>query len=244
MTYGPDTAAGARVTELDDFKKHLDVLQSRGYNEIDTARLYVDGKQEAFTRQVGFKERGFEVATKWYPHNAGDHQPAKIRNALETSLKELDTDCVDIFYLHAADRSVPFEETLAEVNNMHQEGKFVRLGISNFTAFELAEVVMFCKANGWVRPTIYQGMYNPITRSLERELIPACRRYGLDVVIYNPIGGGLFSGKYSALDLNNAPTEGRFSDAGGKQHKVCLVSVLGHITSCALLRDCKRGRLL
>lgn len=95
---------------------------------------------------------------------------------------------------------------------MHKEGKFVRLGLSNFTAFEVAEVVMHCKANGWVRPTIYQGMYNPITRYLEKELIPACHRYGLDVVIYNPIGGGLFSGKYSAAALKENPKEGRFSD--------------------------------
>lgn len=129
-----------------------------------------------------------------------------------TSLKELGTDCVDIFYLHAADRSVPFDETLREVNKMHKEGNFVRLGLSNFTAFEVAEVVMICKANGWVRPSIYQGMYNAITRSLERELIPACHRYGIDVVIYNPIASGLFSGKYSAADLTKQPTEGRFSD--------------------------------
>lgn len=68
---------------------------------------------------------------------------------------------------------------------------------------------MTCKYNNWVRPTIYQGMYNAITRSLETELIPACKRYGLDVVIYNPIAGGLFSGKIKTKDV---PTSGRFSD--------------------------------
>ena len=87
--------------------------------------------------------------------------------AWKTSLKELKTDCVDIFYLHAADRSVPFEETLQEVNKMHKEGKFVNLGLSNFTAFEVAEVVIMCKERGWVRPTIYQGVYNAIS-------MPAC----------------------------------------------------------------------
>ena len=88
-------------------------------------------------------------------------------------------------------------------------GKFVKLGLSNFTAFEVAEVVMHCKYNNWVRPTIYQGMYNAITRNIEQELIPACKRYGLDVVIYNPIAGGLFSGKYKTKDI---PEEGRFSE--------------------------------
>jgi aflatoxin B1 aldehyde reductase len=92
-------------------------------------------------------------------------------------------------------------------------GKFVQLGLSNFTAFEVAEIVMHCTYNKWVRPTIYQGMYNAITRSLEHELIPACKRYGLDVVIYNPIAGGLFSGKYKAKDI---PKDGRFSDAVGR----------------------------
>lgn len=89
----------------------------------------------------------------------------------------------------------------------------MRLGVSNYTAFELAEVVMLCKANGWVRPTIYQGMYNAITRGIEPELLPACRRYGLDVVVYNPIAGGLFSGKIKSKDM--VPNEGRFSDTHG-----------------------------
>lgn len=114
------------------------------------------------------------------------------------------------FYL---DRSVPFAETLETVNKLHKQGKFVQLGLSNFTAFEVAEVVMTCKYNGWVRPTIYQGMYNAITRSIEAELIPACRRYGLDIVVYNPIAGGIFSGKYKS---NDVPTEGRYSDSVGK----------------------------
>jgi aflatoxin B1 aldehyde reductase len=72
---------------------------------------------------------------------------------------------------------------------------------------------MLAATNGWVRPTIWQGMYNAITRGIETELIPACRRYGLDVVVYNPIAGGLFSGKYK---LNEIPTEGRFSNRGGE----------------------------
>ncbi|KAK5239589.1 hypothetical protein LTR16_011733, partial [Cryomyces antarcticus] len=129
------------------------------------------------------------------------------------SLAQLQTDCVDIFYLHAADRSVPFAETLRAVDALHRAGKFVQLGLSNFAAFEVAEVVMTCKANGWVRPSIYQGMYNAITRSIEAELIPACRRYGLDIVVYNPIAGGIFSGKYKSADV---PTEGRYSDSVGK----------------------------
>lgn len=69
---------------------------------------------------------------------------------------------------------------------------------------------MHCKYNNWVRPTIYQGMYNAITRSVESEVIPVCRRYGIDVVVYNPIAGGLFSGKYKSKD-EDLQDGGRFS---------------------------------
>lgn len=103
------------------------------------------------------------LATKVYPHEPGIHKAERLTENLEKSLAELQTDTVDIFYLHAADRSVPFAETLEAVDKLHKQGKFVQLGLSNFTAFEVAEVVLTCKANGWVRPTIYQGMYNAIS---------------------------------------------------------------------------------
>lgn len=163
MTFGPDESAGARITSLDEYSKCLDHFQAQGYNEIDTARVYNKGKQEAFTADVHWKERGLTLATKWYPHELGAHKPKVLREQLDKSLSELKTDCVDIFYLHAADRSVPFHETLEEVNQLHKEGKFVQLGLSNFTAFEVAEVVITCKERGWVRPTIYQAMYNAIS---------------------------------------------------------------------------------
>ncbi|OKL63937.1 hypothetical protein UA08_00862 [Talaromyces atroroseus] len=210
MTFGPDTSSGARVTSLDEFNQQLDYLQSQGYNEVDTARIYVGGKQEAFTREARWKERGLKLATKVYPTEDGMHKPEKLRQLFETSLKELGTDQVDIFYLHAPDRSVPFAETLEEVDKLHKEGKFVELGLSNFTAFEVAEIVTLAAERGWVRPTIYQAMYNAITRSIETELVHALRRYGISIVVYNPLAGGLFSGKIKSKDIK--PSEGRFSD--------------------------------
>ena len=120
-----------------------------------------------------------------------------------------------ILYLHRPDRGTPFAETLEAVDKLHKAGKFVRLGVSNFTAFELAEVVMICKYNNWVRPTVYQGMYNCITRNIEAELFTACRRYGLDIVVYNPLAGGLFSGKIKSKDI--VPENGRFSNTSEAQ---------------------------
>jgi aflatoxin B1 aldehyde reductase len=172
MTFGPDLAGGARITSLDEYKQQLDYLQSKGYNEIDTARSYVAGRQEAWTRQAGWKERGLKLATKHYPNQPGEHKPENLRAALETSLKELGTDQVDIYYLHAPDRSVPFAETLEEVNKLHKEGKFVELGLSNFTAFEVAEIAILCAERGWVRPTIFQAMYNAISECFLVSLPP------------------------------------------------------------------------
>ncbi|KAM0250731.1 hypothetical protein ACHAQJ_008486 [Trichoderma viride] len=210
MTFYPDASSGARITDIETFNKTLDVLQARGYNELDTARIYGNGAQEGFTGRTDWKQRGLTLATKvQYPRENGSNTVEKTIASVETSLKELKTDSVDILYLHKPDRGVPFVETLEAVDRLHKAGKFVKLGLSNFTAFEVAEVVLTCKYNGWIRPTIYQAMYNAITRNIEAELVVACRRYGLDIVVYNPLAAGLFSGKIKSKDI--VPTTGRFA---------------------------------
>ncbi|WVF73219.1 hypothetical protein IAT40_008038 [Kwoniella sp. CBS 6097] len=207
MTFGPDESKGARITSLDEYKKHLDYFQSQGYNEIDTARVYVGGKQEGWTADAGYKERGLKIASKWYPSEAGAHKAEKVKEIVNTSLNELRTEKVDIYYLHAADRTTPFHETLKAINDLHKQGKFETFAISNFTAAEVAEVCTICQYEGWVRPTLYQGMYNTLARGAEPELLPVLRRFKLDWVVYNPIAGGLLSGKYKSVD---PPKDGRF----------------------------------
>lgn len=189
MTFGPPgtEGKGARITTLEDYNATLDYLQSRGYNEVDTARMYIHGDQEAWTREARWKDRGLKLATKAYPVTPGDHSPEKLRASLETSLKELGTDTVDIFYLHAPDRSVPFKDTARALNDLFKEGKFVELGLSNFAAWEVAEFWTIANENGWVKPTIYQAMYNAITRNIETDLVPALRKFKIDLVVYNPV---------------------------------------------------------
>jgi aflatoxin B1 aldehyde reductase len=103
MTFGPDETAGARVTDVGEFGKALDLFQSRGYSEVDTARVYVGGKQEAFTREARWKDRGLTLATKVkYPNEPGENTYEKVLQSAEVSLKELGAECVDILYLHAA----------------------------------------------------------------------------------------------------------------------------------------------
>ena len=189
-----------------------------GYNEIDTARIYIDGAQEAFTREAHWSDRGLTLATKCWPTKPGDHAPEPLTASLEKSLSELGSKSVDIFYLHAPDRSVPFAETLETLNSLHKAGKFVQLGLSNFAAWEVAEICTLAQTKGWVKPSIYQAMYNAITRNIEPELVPCCRKFGLDIVVYNPLAGGIFSGKYQSKD--HVPEEGRYSAKSAQQGKM------------------------
>ena len=96
MVQGPEGSPGARMTSLDDFKQALDIFQERGYKELDTARLYIGGQHEGFTRQAGWKERGLSIGTKLWPLPPGSHEPEALTRDFETSLKELGTDSVDV----------------------------------------------------------------------------------------------------------------------------------------------------
>lgn len=181
MTIGPQGAEskGARINSLEEYNACLDFLAKHDYREIDTARVYVDGLQEAFTAKSNYKGNGFCVATKCWPSQAGDHSSQSLRLSLDTSLQELRTEHVDVFYLHAPDRSVPFEQTLKACNDMFKEGKFSTLGLSNYAAWEVAEIVNIARERGLVQPKVYQAMYNVLTREIESELIPCCRKYGI-----------------------------------------------------------------
>ena len=215
MTFGPPGSEnhGARITSLDTFNDCLDYFQSQGYNEMDTARIYVNGQQEAWTSKTKWQERGLKLATKWYPKQPGDNKTEVIKSKLRHSLSELGTDCVDIFYLHAPDRTVPFIETLEACNDLYNEGKFKRLGISNYAAWEVAEIWNIANQRGWVKPSVYQAMYNCLTRAIEDELIPCCRKYAIDLLVYNPLAGGVLSGKYKTAEV---PDEGRFAQVDPK----------------------------
>lgn len=97
------TPPGARITNVPEYGKVLDLFQARGYSEVDTARVYVGGQQEAFTREAGWNSRGLTLATKvQYPAAPGANVADKVVASVETSLKELGTECVDLLYLHAA----------------------------------------------------------------------------------------------------------------------------------------------
>ena len=118
-------------------------------------------------------------------------------------------DPVDLLYLHAPDLKTPIEATLEACQKLFKEGKFRELGLSNYAAWQVADIWHLCKQNGWMVPSVYQGRYSAVTRDVEGELFPAIRNFGLRFYAYNPLAAGLLTGKYH--QFSNVPREGRFA---------------------------------
>ena len=138
--------------------------------ELDTAFIYADGKSEEFIGEMGLRlQDKVHIATKANPR-ISSLDATGVRNQLETSLKRLKLDCIQLFYLHSPDHKISITETLKTVNDLYQEKKFKEFGLSNYAARQVAEICTICKNQGWVQPTVYQGMYNCLTRSVEKEL--------------------------------------------------------------------------
>ncbi|KAH9886974.1 Aldo/keto reductase [Cubamyces lactineus] len=211
MTFGEAGKEGARVHDLKDVEAILDVFQAHGHYEIDTARTYSGGTSEEYLGKINWQKRGLVIDTKLYP-NAGStrwrgassvrisHSPEDLRKFLDIQLKALNTDSIEMWYLHGPDRTTPYEVTMKAVDELYKEGKFKRFGISNYMSWEVAEIVGICKANGYIQPTAYQGIYNAIHRKVEPELFPCLRKFGIAFYEFNPLGGGFFTGRYRSLE--------------------------------------------
>ncbi|KAF3924575.1 hypothetical protein ABW20_dc0105067 [Dactylellina cionopaga] len=204
MTFGKEGEEMARVHDLEDCGKILDEFTSRGYKELDTARIYGGGTSEEYLAKLEWQKRGIIMETKLYPATPSasfnylsySHHKGEVRRGLEDSLKALDTDKIDMFYLHGPDRSVPYEVTLKEVNELYEEGKFIRFGLSNYMSWEVAQICDICEKNSWIKPTVYQGLYNAVHRMVEFELIPCLRKYGIAFYAFNPLAGGFLTDRY------------------------------------------------
>lgn len=182
----------------------------RGYNEIDTAYRYANGEAEEILGRILTPERRGRVylATKANPLDGGGLGPEGIIMQIETSLRRLKADYVDLLYLHAPDRKTRIEITLEACQKLYKQGKFRELGLSNYASWQAADIWHLCRQNGWVNPAVYQGMYNAITRDVERELFPAIRNFGIRFYAYNPLAGGFLTGRYT--QFSEEPQDGRF----------------------------------
>ena len=132
-----------------------------------------------------------------------------IMAAAEASLKRLQTDYIDFYFLHHPDKNTPVEESLQALDDLVRQGKVLYTGVSNFAAWEVTKIQGICQREGWSRIKCIQPMYNLVKRQAEVELLPMALSEKIGVVCYNPIGGGLLSGKYIS---DQAGGSGRFDE--------------------------------
>ncbi|KAF9921270.1 hypothetical protein FBU30_008728 [Linnemannia zychae] len=198
MTFGLEHSTSetsvVRVHGAQNVAPFLDVFHAHGHIEIDTARIYCNGDTETVLSQLPTAH--FKISTKVWPHTPGAHNKENLPKQFQESLAALKANKVDILYLHAPDYSVPYEETLEAINDLYKKGLFERFGLSNYSAWNVAMICEICKQKGYVLPSVYQGMYNPIARSVVKELLPCLKHYNIGFYAYNPISGGMLSGKY------------------------------------------------
>jgi aflatoxin B1 aldehyde reductase len=212
MTFGEQV-------DRDKAQLMLDRFIATGNMEIDTAYAYCDGKTEQLLGELlpAEKRKELYLASKVNPWNDHGLQPAQVKKQLAEILERLGTEHIDLLYLHSPDLDTPVEQTLEACFELHQQGKFKQLGLSNYAAWQVAEVVEICRHNGWMQPVVYQGMYNALTRDVERELFPCLRNYGISFYAYNPLAGGLLTGKYQSID--DMPDSGRFAERNGYEER-------------------------
>ena len=180
-----------------------------GGQELDTAYVYIDGKTEELLGEL--TQRGeldeCQIATKVNPKEGG-LGTSSVNQQFTTSLQRMHMQSIDMLYLHQPDLATPIIETLKAVQELAASGKLKRFGLSNYAAWQVAQIYELCDKNGWIKPTVYQGMYNAITRDVERELLPCLADYAMAFYVYNPLAGGLLTGKHQQLEASPAP--GRF----------------------------------
>jgi aryl-alcohol dehydrogenase-like predicted oxidoreductase len=214
---------GAQV-DLDTARAMLDRCAEAGVTAVDTANVYADGASERIVGElIKGRREAFTIATKVGIPSAdagGDPplSPAAIRKCAEASLRRLGTDYVDLYYLHQPDRRTPVADTLAAVDELVRAGTVLRVGVSNYAAWQLSDLDACAAANGFARPTVSQVLYNMVSRRAEREYTEFAAVHGLSTIAYNPLAGGLLTGKHAARTTPAA--EGRFGASGlGPQYR-------------------------
>jgi aryl-alcohol dehydrogenase-like predicted oxidoreductase len=180
----------------------LDAAREAGVNAIDTADIYALGESERMLGRLIKADRPrWVLATKLAnamsddPNDRGTSRRWMTR-AVEDSLRRLNTDWIDLYYLHRDDESTPMEETVSTMARLLEQGKVHYWGLSNFRAWRVARMVELARQMGVPPPVAVQPPYNAVTRGVEVELLPACAHYGLGAVTYSPMARGVLSGKY------------------------------------------------
>ncbi len=181
----------------------VDQCLEAGINFFDTANMYNLGRaEEVLGQALGARRSQVVLASKVRyrmgeaPDDAGLGRAA-IGKALEATLKRLGTDYLDLYYLHWPDYDTAIEETLEAMDEAVRGGKVRYPAISNYAAWQVAEIFCIAQKQGYRPPYVSQPMYNLLARGIEEEYLPFARRFGVSLAVYNPLAGGLLTGKHS-----------------------------------------------
>ncbi len=195
MMFGGQTDEGESL-------RIMDYAFDQGVNFIDTANVYNEGRSEIIVGKWLKNHRHETIlATKVFgqmgtnPNDAGLSR-RNILSAVDESLRRLGTDYIDIYYMHAPDYKTDIEESLEAMNGLVRSGKIRYPAVSNYAAWQIGDILHLCDRRGYVPPVISQNVYNMITRGLEAELLPFLKAHPMGMAVYNPIAGGLLTGKH------------------------------------------------
>jgi aryl-alcohol dehydrogenase-like predicted oxidoreductase len=235
--FGCDEATSIAITHA-----YLD----GGHNFIDTANVYSATRSESILgKALKGRRDAVVIATKAAsPLGAGPFDSGSSRKhlvkACDDSLRRLDTDYIDLYQMHRYDDTVPVEETLGTLNDLVRSGKVRYLGVSNWTASQITEACMITAARGWEPLVSLQPQYNILARDIEVEILPACQKFGLGVIPWSPLAGGMLTGKYRP---GEEPAEGtRFSAPGPFQRvwRTRSLSDRNHAVVSVVLDEAKK----
>jgi aryl-alcohol dehydrogenase-like predicted oxidoreductase len=200
MTFGDEWGWGSPKAEA---QKVYEAYREAGGNFIDTANFYTNGTSEKFLGEFmqGHRE-SVVLATKYSnaapgndPNAAGNHRKSMMQ-AVEASLKRLQTDYIDLYWVHIWDGITPVEEVMRGLDDLVRQGKILYAGISDAPAWWVAQANTLAELRGWTQFVGLQIEYNLIERSVERELIPVAKALNLGVLAWSPLASGVLSGKY------------------------------------------------
>lgn len=209
------------VSDMTTSRKVFNKCRDKGINFFDCANVYMGGESERILGKLIRDCRDEVVITsKVYFNtgtdvNAGGSSRYHIMRAVEESLDRLDTDYIDIYFLHRFDDTTPIEETMRVLDDLVCQGKVLYIGASNFAAWQVSKALGVSEKHAWNRFECIQPMYNLVKRQAEVEIFPMAQSEQLGVISYSPLGGGLLTGKYGT---KKRPKSGRLME--NKMYKI------------------------
>jgi aryl-alcohol dehydrogenase-like predicted oxidoreductase len=220
MTFGEDWGWGS---SKDESRQILDAFLEAGGNFIDTANFYTNGSSETLLGEFLKGRRDSAVLATKYTNatpgtdpNAAGNQRKNMMKAIEASLKRLQTDYIDLYWLHVWDKITPQEEVMRAFDDLVRQGKILHAGVSDMAAWAVARANTLAELRGWTPFVGLQIEYSLMERTVERELIPMAEALGLGVTAWSPLARGVLTGKY---DQGKAEADARMNNEMMKDFK-------------------------